>query len=65
MCKEITHAFRTYNVIEQKNVANILRRRGVPSRVASLRGFKSAEEGRHVINPKREAIEKNMEEQCC
>ena len=40
-------------MIEQKNVANILRRRGVPSRVASLRGFKSAEEGRYDINPKK------------
>jgi len=50
---------------EQKNVTNILRRRGVPSRVASLRGFKSAEEGRYDINPKKEAIEKNIEEQCC
>ena len=38
---------------EQKNVTNILRRRGVPSHVASLRGFKSAEEGRYDINPKK------------
>jgi len=48
-------------VIEQKNVANILRGRGVPSRVASLRGqiFRApGREGHYEINSKLRKIEK-------